>query len=109
VFRVGWDGTSFDTFNLFTTYAAISSWSTRNVYSRLVRLAPDLKSFVPDLAWKWEIIGDNTVRFYLVRNATFHDEKPVTAYDVEYSYRLATEPWFNSVSSVRMVKEILGL
>jgi peptide/nickel transport system substrate-binding protein len=106
VFRVGWGGTSFDTFNPFTTYAAISSWSTLNVYSRLVRIASDLKSFVPDLAEKWEVIGDNTVRFHLVKNATFHDGKSVTAYDVEYSFKLSAEPWSARISSVKMVKEI---
>jgi peptide/nickel transport system substrate-binding protein len=41
----------------------------------------------PDLAKSWEISSDGLVyTFHLVENATWHDGKPVTAEDVEYTF-----------------------
>ncbi|WP_440059618.1 ABC transporter substrate-binding protein [Thermogladius sp. 4427co] len=106
VFRVGWGGTSFDTFNPFTTYATISVWLTLDVYSRLVRPTQNYTGFVPDLAESWEVLGNNTIRFHLVKNATFTDGYPVTAEDVAYSYYLANQSWSSLNPYVAMVKDI---
>jgi len=39
------------------------------------------------LANKWEISSDGrSIKFYLVKNATWHDGKPVTANDVKFTY-----------------------
>ncbi|WP_434731956.1 ABC transporter substrate-binding protein [Thermogladius sp. KZ2Tp1] len=105
VFRVGWGGTSFDTFNPFTTYATISVWLTLDVYSRLVRPTENYTGFVPDLAESWEVKGDS-VTFNLVHNATFTDGYPVTAEDVAYSYYLANQSWSSLSPYVAMVKDI---
>ena len=41
----------------------------------------------PCLAGKWEASSDGqSIKFYLVKNATWHDGKPVTALDVKSSY-----------------------
>jgi peptide/nickel transport system substrate-binding protein len=106
VFRVGWGGTSFDTFNPFTTYATISVWLTLDVYSRLVRPTENFTGFIPDLAESWEILGNNTIRFHLVRNATFTDGYPVTAEDVAYSFYLANQSWSALAPYVGMVNKI---
>ncbi|MEM3912719.1 MAG: ABC transporter substrate-binding protein [Desulfurococcaceae archaeon] len=106
VFRVGWGGTSFDTFNPFTTYTMISTWATLNVYSRLVRPTINYTSYVPDLAESWSIIGEDVIRFSLVKNATFHDGKPVTAYDVEYSFYLANQSWSTRAPNVKTIRSM---
>jgi peptide/nickel transport system substrate-binding protein len=44
---------------------------------------------VPYLAKSWEISKDGlTYTFHLVENATFHDGKPVTSEDVEFSFNI---------------------
>ncbi len=105
VFRVGWGGTSFDTFNPFTTYAQISLWSTSDVYDKLVRFNKDYNSFIPDLAESWEV-NSTTALFHLVKNATFHDGVPVTAEDVKYSFELASQKWSRLQPNVEMVTSI---
>jgi len=41
----------------------------------------------PCLASKWEASSDgNSIKFHLVKNATWHDGKPVTAEDVKFTY-----------------------
>ncbi|MEM4486810.1 MAG: ABC transporter substrate-binding protein [Zestosphaera sp.] len=104
-FRVGWGGTSFDTFNPFTTYAQISLWATTDVYDTLVRLDKTYSIFIPDLAESWTM-NSTTVVFRLVNNATFHDGIKVTAEDVKYSFELANQSWSRLAPSVEMVESI---
>ena len=105
VFRVGWGGTSFDTFNPFTTYAQISLWATTDVYDTLVRFDKTYSTFIPDLAESWTM-NSTTVVFRLVSNATFHDGVKVTAEDVKYSFELANQSWSRLAPSVEMVESI---
>ena len=105
IFRVGWDGTSFDTFNPFTTYAQVSGWVSSNVYDYLVRFNKDYASYAPDLAESWDV-NATTAIFHLVRNATFHDGKPVTAEDVKYSFELAMSNWSRLGPNVEMITSI---
>ncbi|PUA32265.1 MAG: peptide ABC transporter substrate-binding protein [Zestosphaera tikiterensis] len=93
VFRVGWGGTSFDTFNPFTTIAQISLWSTSDVYDYLVRFDKTYTNFIPDLAVSWEEVNTTYIVFHLVKNATFTDGVKVTAEDVKYSFNLALQDW----------------
>jgi peptide/nickel transport system substrate-binding protein len=104
-FRVGWGGTSFDTFNPFTTYAQISLWATTDVYDTLIRFDKTYTTFIPDLAESWTI-NSTTVVFKLVSNATFHDGVKVTAEDVKYSFELAAQSWSRLAPSVEMVESI---
>jgi len=48
--------------------------------------APDYKP-LPRLATRWETKDRKTWRFYLRKDAFFHDGKPVTARDVEFSLK----------------------
>ncbi len=106
VFRVGWGGTAFDTFNPFTTIAQISGWSTSDVYDFLFRFDKTYKNFVPDLAESWDIVNGTYIVFHLVHNATFTDGVPVTSDDVAYSFWLANQSWSRLqpyVSSMRKI------
>jgi len=47
--------------------------------------APDYKA-LPALATRWETQDKQTWRFYLRKDAKFHDGKPVTARDVEFTF-----------------------
>ncbi|MCW3130429.1 MAG: ABC transporter substrate-binding protein [Methanophagales archaeon] len=52
----------------------------------LLAYKPDL-SIAPCLAKDWEISPDGkSIKFYLVKNARWHDGKPVTAEDVAFTY-----------------------
>jgi peptide/nickel transport system substrate-binding protein len=73
------------------------SW---NVYDRLLTHARiklpdgsfsyDYTKFEPELAERWEVAPDNSkVTFFLRKDATFHDGKPVTAKDVKWSLERA--------------------
>ena len=105
VFRVGWDGTSFDTFNPFTTYAQVSGWATTDVYDSLVRFNKDYASFTPDLADSWEV-NQTTAVFHLVHNATFQDGVKITADDVKFSFELAMKNWSRLEPNVEMIQSI---
>jgi len=57
-----------------------------NVFSRLIDFNEKFEP-VPELAKSWEISDDGLKYiFHLHENATFHDGKPVTAADCEYSF-----------------------
>ncbi|HEY1295935.1 MAG TPA: ABC transporter substrate-binding protein [Chloroflexota bacterium] len=59
---------------------------TEQIYSRLVRLKPDL-TVEPDLAEKWDISADGkTYTFTLRKGVKFHTGRPVTSADVKYSF-----------------------
>jgi ABC-type transport system substrate-binding protein len=64
------------------------------IYNRLWQLDPYTLTPAPELAWDWKIEKTTTgvsiqegmkVTFHLFPNATWHDERPVTAEDVKYS------------------------
>jgi peptide/nickel transport system substrate-binding protein/microcin C transport system substrate-binding protein len=58
---------------------------------------PNTYEWKPYLAEKWEISKDGRVfTFYLRKNATFHDGKPVTAEDVKFSFDAIFEPKYNA-------------
>lgn len=67
----------------------------RQVYDSLVGLDIDMQS-VPGLATSWEYIGDNTWRFVLRDDVTFHDGTPMTAEDVAFSIMRAKDSRFYS-------------
>src|SRR5581483_10911626 len=57
-----------------------------NIYNALVLLDENLQP-KPDLAQSWTVSPDGRVyTFELVRNAKWHDGKPVTAADVEFTF-----------------------
>lgn len=70
-----------------------SSW---NLYDRLMTFATktrpdsslsyDYTELKPELAESWEIDEGKSMTFFLRKDATFHDGKPVTANDVKWSF-----------------------
>jgi hypothetical protein len=79
------------------------------IFSGLVILDENLQ-VVPDLAERWEVSEDGTVyTFYLRQNATFHDGKPVTAHDVEFSWERAADPDTGSSTVETYLGDIIGV
>ena len=65
------------------------------VYSGLMRAGND--GLIPDLAERYEVTEDGTeYTFHLKPGITFHDGKPVTASDVEFTVLLAQNPEIKS-------------
>jgi peptide/nickel transport system substrate-binding protein len=68
------------------------------VYERLAEIGPDMvtvgdKGFTPLLAKSWAWAPDSlSIAFALDPHARWHDEKPVTANDVRYSFKVFTDP-----------------
>jgi len=71
----------------------------RQIGNSLVSFDPETLEWKPELAQSWEIIkesdGGMTIKFYLVKNATWHDGKPFTSADVKFTYEKVA-PLFNS-------------
>ncbi len=61
------------------------------IFEPLVQLGDDL-TIVPALAERWERITPTRYRFYLVREARFHDGSPVEAADVVYTLESLMDP-----------------
>ena len=68
-------------------FANMVRWT---VFSSLVKYAPDL-SYEGDLAASWENPDPLTYVFTLKAGLTYHDGTPVTAADVEYSFKRIVE------------------
>lgn len=61
------------------------------LFSRLIRFDPS-GEIVSDLAERWEIRSETEYLFYLKKNVTFHDGRPVTSDDVRYTYESLLDP-----------------
>jgi len=57
----------------------------KNLFSQLVRPDPITDQPVPDLAKSWEISKDGLTYTFHLRDASFHDGRPVTAGDVKFT------------------------
>ncbi|MCS7199844.1 MAG: peptide-binding protein [Caldimicrobium sp.] len=71
---------------------AMSHNVARHIFRGIVEYAPDL-SIVGDLAERYEISRDQKeITFYLKRGVKWEDGVEVTAYDVEFGFKLITSP-----------------
>ncbi len=62
------------------------------IYNGLVRYDRDI-NLIGELAEKWEISEDKlTIRFFLKKDVKWHDGKPFTSKDVEYTYKVYVDP-----------------
>src|SRR5947209_6872309 len=67
-------------------------WVQVNVYDRLVSVAKDGKTIIPDLANKWNISnGGKVYTFHLRPGIKFQDGSPVTAQDVAFDVNRARQ------------------
>lgn len=71
---------------------AMSHFVARNIFRGVVEYAPDL-SIVGDLAERFEVSKDQReITFYLKRGVKWEDGVEVTAYDIEFGFKLITNP-----------------
>jgi peptide/nickel transport system substrate-binding protein len=71
----------------------INSEVVRRLFLPLVDEQPDFKSLEPRLAESWELSEDRrSITFHLREDVTWSDGTPVTADDVEFTYRAWTSP-----------------
>ena len=79
------------------------------IFGGLVALSTDLE-LVPDLAESWKISDDGRVYTFTLRpDAKFHDGKPVTAYDFEWSIARAANPQTASPVADVYLNDIVGI
>ncbi len=79
------------------------------VFGGLVTIDPSL-DIVPDLAETWDISEDGRVyTFHLRPDARFHDGKPVTAHDVQWSLERVTNPLTESPVVDQYLGDIVGV
>ncbi len=80
-----------------------------DLYRGLVLLGPDMR-IEPAIAERWEVSQDGTVyTFYLRDNARFHNGRPLTAWDVLFSWERAASPDTGSETVLLYMGDILGL
>ncbi|RMG95888.1 MAG: peptide-binding protein [Candidatus Dadabacteria bacterium] len=69
------------------------------IYNGLVKYDGEY-NVVGDLAESWEVSDDNlTITFHLKKGVRFHDGAPLTARDVEFTYRVTMDP--NTLTAYR--------
>ena len=79
------------------------------VFGGLVTIDPNL-DIVPDLAESWDISDEGRVyTFHLRPEAKFHDGKPVTAHDVQWSLERVTNPLTESPVADQYLGDIVGV
>jgi peptide/nickel transport system substrate-binding protein len=76
---------------------APSVWARRitmgTVFEPLIRYDPDAHAYAPGLAQSWRIMPDGKeIRFYLQPGVTFHDGKPMTSSDVQFTLDAIRDP-----------------
>ena len=65
---------------------------------------------VPDLAESWDVSPDGRVYTFRIRpDATFHNDKPVTAEDVRWSLERATDPLTEAPNVDQYLGDIVGV
>ncbi len=79
-----------------------------HIFNGLVTLTPNLQ-VAPDLAAGWEVSPDGQhYTFYLHPAARFHDDRPVTAQDVIFSWERALHPDLQSDTALAYLGDIEG-
>ncbi|WP_448807814.1 ABC transporter substrate-binding protein [Aminobacterium mobile] len=64
----------------------------RHINEPLVTVDGKTKELVPVLAERWEILDDQTYKFYLKKGVKFHNGEELTAEDVVFSLKRAASP-----------------
>lgn len=65
----------------------------RNSFYRLASIDPKTSKPIPELADHWEVSKDGkTYTFFMRKGIKWSDEKPITAFDVEYSWKRLMNP-----------------
>jgi len=78
--------------NPILTSETISMTLMNLIFSRLVRL-DSFQRPTPDLARGWDVSKDGLVwTFFIREDVKFHDGQPLTAHDVEFTYKSILDP-----------------
>ena len=78
------------------------------IYNELVQISWDGEKYVPMIAKSWDISDDlKTWTFHLRKNVKFHDEVPLTADDVVYSYNMAANPKIPAIHMIGL-EDVVG-
>lgn len=96
--RIAGDPPNFDMLSNNTAWALTT---VAACYNSLVKFdAMDPLKVVGDLATSWKLADDGrSITFNLVKNAKFHDGKPLTSADVKYTFDIARDPPKGTVSA----------
>ena len=79
------------------------------IFGGLVTIDRDLQ-IVPDLAENWDVSSDGQVYTFHIRpDAKFHDGRPVTAKDVQWSLERAADPATQSPIASQYLGDIVGV
>ena len=91
------------------TTDATSATIIVEVFGGLVTITPELQ-IVGDLAERWEISDSGRVyTFFLRKDATFHNGKPVTAHDFKWSLERAADALTESLVVDQYLGDIVGV
>jgi ABC-type transport system substrate-binding protein len=78
---------------------------TMNMYSQLIKYDYDQKTYVGDLAERWEISPDGkSLNFALRRGVKFHNGREVKAADVKYSFERVLDRKWPAVGFATLLK-----
>ncbi len=89
---IGYSRAKLDVINPILTSNAICANLVSLIFSRLVEFDESRRP-MPGLAQKWAVSRDGLVwTFFLREDVTFHDGSPLTAQDVEFTYRAILDP-----------------
>jgi peptide/nickel transport system substrate-binding protein len=67
------------------TWFIATHWLTMLMGDCLIWRSPDLKGYVPQLAERWENTAPDRWRFFIRRNATFHNGEPINAETIKWN------------------------
>ncbi|MEZ4818460.1 MAG: peptide ABC transporter substrate-binding protein [Bdellovibrionota bacterium] len=85
---------------------SVSQALTDAMFVRLTEIHPTSQTPVPDLALKWDLSEDGReYTFFLRKDAKWSDGKPITAHDVEYSWKRLLNP--KTVSTYSQLADII--
>ncbi|CUS89125.1 extracellular solute-binding protein, family 5 Middle, partial [Candidatus Kryptonium thompsonii] len=102
-----------DSFNPYLSTSLFTQDLLDRVYLRLATEQEDYKTFTPLLAKRWEWSKDSTqITFYLRNDVYWTDGVKTTAYDVEFSFKVATSPevaWLNAEDIIRNIEFVKAL
>ncbi len=88
------------------TGIAVSQPSLNNTYDRLTYIVPGTWAVKPRLATKWTSPDAKTWTFHLRTDVKFHNGKPLTSKDVQWSYRHILDKANGSSAYARLSDEL---
>lgn len=90
IYRIGGEP---DTLNPLTGTDSFESFINSFLYDSLIERDPDTFEFKPKMAYRWEVSSNGLkYTFYLRKDISWHDGKPLSADDVIYTFKTLMNP-----------------